>query len=214
MLIAGAGACARDLLAMLLMEKQKEALTFYDDINKNAADFLYDKYRILKTPKALIQYFEKEDKRYALGIGKPKYRYELSNRFDALGGNLVSLISSQAHIGPYNQISQRGVIIMHETILTNEVSIEDGSLINMRCTLGHFCRIGRFCDLAPGVYISSSHVGDYCQIGINAVIKPGVNLGKHVTVGAGSVVTKDIPDHQIVAGVPAICIGENIPFDE
>jgi acetyltransferase-like isoleucine patch superfamily enzyme len=35
------------------------------------------------------------------------------------------------------------------------------------------------------------------------VVLPGVTIGKHVAVGAGSVVTADIPDNAIVAGVPA-----------
>lgn len=40
-------------------------------------------------------------------------------------------------------------------------------------------------------------------IGQNAIILPGVHIGNGVTVAAGAVVTKDIPDYCIVAGVPA-----------
>jgi lipopolysaccharide O-acetyltransferase len=46
-------------------------------------------------------------------------------------------------------------------------------------------------------------IGDDCWLGQNVCILPGVTLGKSVVVGAGSVVTKDIPDNSIVAGVPA-----------
>ena len=42
-----------------------------------------------------------------------------------------------------------------------------------------------------------------CWIGANAIILPGVNIGKRSVVGAGSVVTKSIPDHVVVAGNPA-----------
>ncbi|PMB11513.1 N-acetyltransferase [Fischerella thermalis CCMEE 5328] len=41
------------------------------------------------------------------------------------------------------------------------------------------------------------------DIGMNAVILPGVTIGKHSIVGAGAVVTKDVPAYAIVAGVPA-----------
>lgn len=214
MLIIGAGACAKDLLAMLVLEDQEEDLYFYDDLNVGSPDYLFGKYKVLKNEKAAQQYFEQHDQRYILGIGSPNVRFRLSQKFKDLGGKLTSLISSHSQIGFYNQISERGVIIMHGVIITNEVTIGMGSLINMRCTLGHFCKIGQFCDLAPGVYASTSVIGDFCQIGINAVLKPGVNLGKQVTVGAGSVVTKDVKDYQIVAGVPAVCIGENDPIHE
>jgi acetyltransferase-like isoleucine patch superfamily enzyme len=41
------------------------------------------------------------------------------------------------------------------------------------------------------------------DIGMNASILPGVRVGAHAIVGAGAVVTHDVPDYAIVAGVPA-----------
>ena len=46
-------------------------------------------------------------------------------------------------------------------------------------------------------------VGFGADIGMNASILPGVHVGAHSIVGAGAVVTEDIPDYAIVAGVPA-----------
>lgn len=45
-------------------------------------------------------------------------------------------------------------------------------------------------------------------IGVNAVILPGVSVGKCAIVGAGAVVTKDVPAFSIVAGSPACVIGD------
>ena len=47
------------------------------------------------------------------------------------------------------------------------------------------------------------HVCAWADIGVNAVILPGVTIGKGAIVGAGSVVTDDVPPFSIVAGVPA-----------
>ena len=46
-------------------------------------------------------------------------------------------------------------------------------------------------------------IDDGCDIGANAVILPGVRLGKNVQVGAGAVVTKSYPNESVIKGVPA-----------
>ncbi len=46
-------------------------------------------------------------------------------------------------------------------------------------------------------------VGDDVYIGNNAIILPGVTIGNRVVIGAGAVVTKDIPDNSVVGGIPA-----------
>lgn len=46
-------------------------------------------------------------------------------------------------------------------------------------------------------------VGDNTNIGWNAIILPGVTIGKNCVIGAGAVVSKDIPDNLVAAGVPA-----------
>ena len=46
-------------------------------------------------------------------------------------------------------------------------------------------------------------IGDDVWIGANAVVLPGVTVGNHSVVAAGAVVTKDVPPHTVVGGVPA-----------
>lgn len=47
------------------------------------------------------------------------------------------------------------------------------------------------------------HIGDDVWIGARVIILPGVNIGSHCIIGAGAVVTKDVPDYAVVGGVPA-----------
>lgn len=54
-----------------------------------------------------------------------------------------------------------------------------------------------------GVSTQEIVINNDVWIGANAVILPGVTIGSHCVVAAGAVVTKDIPDGCIVAGVPA-----------
>lgn len=50
---------------------------------------------------------------------------------------------------------------------------------------------------------SSIRIGDYAFIGIRAIVMPGITIGTGAIVGAGSVVTKSVPDGVVVAGNPA-----------
>lgn len=55
----------------------------------------------------------------------------------------------------------------------------------------------------PSEICIGTTVGDYSQIAVHSVLLPGLKIGKHCLVGAGSVVSKDVDDFQLVVGVPA-----------
>ena len=48
------------------------------------------------------------------------------------------------------------------------------------------------------------YIGDDVWIGENVTILPGVKIGSHSIIGAGAVVTKDVPEWAVVAGNPAV----------
>lgn len=54
-----------------------------------------------------------------------------------------------------------------------------------------------------GSFEQKTRIGSNCFIGCGAIILPGITIGDQVIVGAGSVVTKDVPAHSIVGGNPA-----------
>lgn len=125
------------------------------------------------------------------------------------------------HLGPNVQVYCPIVSIEHP----NQLTIGEGSFINARLqilsagrvTIGQHCFIGPNCQLftpnhptddwelrAQGwEYDSPITIGDYCWFGGSVVVLPGVTIGKNVVVGAGSVVTHDLPDNVIAAGNPA-----------
>jgi acetyltransferase-like isoleucine patch superfamily enzyme len=57
--------------------------------------------------------------------------------------------------------------------------------------------------IATNLVIKPVVVGYGADIGTNATILPGVHVGAHAIVGAGAVVTEDVPEYAVVAGVPA-----------
>ena len=105
----------------------------------------------------------------------------------------------------------------------NHIKVGKNFFCNYNCTILDVGRVtfGDNCLLAPNVAIyTAGHpihpdsrnslyeygidvtIGDNVWIGGNVVIMPGVNIGSNCVIGAGSVVTKDIPDWSVAAGNP------------
>ena len=64
-------------------------------------------------------------------------------------------------------------------------------------------------DMTRGLYLDT-YIGENCFIGGRSLIMPGIKIGDGSIVGAGSIVTKDVPPNCAVAGNPAKIIKEDI----
>jgi acetyltransferase-like isoleucine patch superfamily enzyme len=64
--------------------------------------------------------------------------------------------------------------------------------------------VGEACHICPGVVLAGRvRVGAGAMLGIGAKVLPCLNIGEHATIGAGAVVTRDVPPGVTVVGVPA-----------
>lgn len=213
MLIIGAKGFAKEVLEVLHQNNTLSDVAFFDDINDDLYGKLYDKFPILKSTQEVQTYFKTTSNKFTIGIGNPVLRKKLYDIFTKLGGEFTSTISSKASIGNYGNIINNGCNIMTGAVITNDIFIGKGVLINLNCTIGHDCKIGDFVEMSPGVHISGNcKIGAYTNIGTNATILPKISLGQNVIVAAGAVVTKDVPDNCMVAGVPAIIKKELQPI--
>jgi len=83
-------------------------------------------------------------------------------------------------------------------ILSLDVMIGPHTLI---ATVGHSLSPAKrrmHCAIAKPI-----HIGNDVWIGGNVTIMPGLTIGNNVVIAAGAVVTKDVPNNSLVAGVPA-----------
>ena len=85
-----------------------------------------------------------------------------------------------------------------------ETVVGENTLLLSGCYVAHDVQIGEGVHLAPNAVVGGlAEIGDYSRIGLNATVLPHKKIGRNCIIGAGSVVTKDIPDGQVWAGNPA-----------
>lgn len=82
------------------------------------------------------------------------------------------------------------------------ITIGDGTLIGMNVTIATLNH-GLSLESRSTTYPSPVTIGENVWIGSSATILPGVHIGNNAVVAAGAVVTKDVPEDSVVAGVPA-----------
>lgn len=131
---------------------------------------------------------------------------------------------------PENVTLGRNVYVGHHSILKgyhrNELVIGDQTFIGQQVFMhaGGGIRIGVKVGIGPGVKILTSQHGDGgralpvldapiefapvviedgADIGVGAIVLPGITIGRGAVVGAGAVVTRNVPDYAVVAGSPA-----------
>jgi acetyltransferase-like isoleucine patch superfamily enzyme len=141
-----------------------------------------------------------------------------------------SVIYAGSQIGSYLETGH-GVVIREENRLGDHLSIWNNSTIDYGCIVGNHVRI--HCNvyvaqftvieddvfLAPGVMIANDRhpicrdcmkgptIKRGARVGINATLLPEIVVGEESLIGAGAVVTNDVPAGAVVVGNPARVIG-------
>jgi sugar O-acyltransferase (sialic acid O-acetyltransferase NeuD family) len=214
MLIIGAKGFAKEVLEVIHQLKQLDNLAFYDDVSDDVPEKLFEQFPVLRTTQEALNYFKTIDNQFTIGIGNPVLRKRLYDKFTALGGMFTSTISPLATIGSFGNHIGEGCNFMTGTVITSDITINKGTLINLNCTIGHDSVIGEFVELSPGVHISGNcTIGDYSVFGTNATMLPKLTIGKNVIIGAGSVVTKNLSDNCVAVGIPAKIIKQLTPLE-
>lgn len=143
-------------------------------------------------------------------------------------GAIIRRRRSRIDVFPWNQFTiGKNTLIEDFTTINNgagDIIIGDNARIGIGSVVIGPVRFGNKVGLGQHVFISGFNhgyedgscdsneqalvkkeviIGDDSHIGANAVIVAGVHIGKRCQIGAGSVVTKDIPDYSVAVGNPA-----------
>ena len=136
-----------------------------------------------------------------MAIGNNKTRSTLVSRFKRF--HWMSLVHPHSYVQNSVSIGE-GTVIFAGTVIQSDVVIGKHCIINSGSTVDHDCVIGDYAHIGPGSSLAGGVLvmeGAFLGIGIAAIV--GKSVGKWSVVGAGGVITEDIPDYVIALGVPA-----------
>lgn len=149
-----------------------------------------------------IQNLDK-DTRLVFAIGDSRLRKKLATQYLMEGFRPATLVHPTARVSEFVKIGQ-GCIITAGVVVTIDVEIGSFSILNLNSTIGHGCHLEDFVTVSPGVHVSGNvELGECVELGTGTVCVPGIKIGADTQVGAGAVVTRDLPGKAVCFGVPA-----------
>ena len=103
-----------------------------------------------------------------------------------------------------------GIYLQEAVVVQAGVEIGDNSSIHMGALIGHETIVGSSVFIAHAVSVSGCcGIGNGTFIGTNATVLPRIKIGRWATIGAGAVITRDVPDYAVVVGNPGRVIRIN-----
>ena len=149
----------------------------------------------------------------AIGIGYQhrRFRKEMYEHLKEIGIPVVTYIHPSAYVDSSALIGEGSIVLVNCTIdMSSQVG--ENVLLSSRCFVSHHVNIGShtFCGAAVNL-AGRTTVGECCFLGISTTSISGITIGFNVQSAAGAVITKDTPDHVLVAGVPA-GVKKTVPY--
>ena len=203
----GAGGHAKILVELLEQVGKYEVVGFTDGQRKRwGTEFMG--YPILGGDEMLPELHAKGVQAAFIGVGAvdgdgTRLRAKLFRQAVDLGFHMPTLIHPMAAISPSATIGV-GSVVMAGAVLSADVRVGDNVVVYSGTLIEHDTVVDNHVHMSPGVHLAGGvHIGEGAFIGIGASIIHGIRVGRWTTVGAGTVVLKDLPENIVAVGVPA-----------
>jgi len=203
--VFGAGGFGREVVMLIEQindqKKQWDIIGFYDDGEEKGK--IINDYPVLGGIEEINQI---ADPIYlVLAIGDPSTKKKIHNSIKNTAISYPTLIHPNVQMGKKQFIKiGEGCIITAGNILTVNIELEKHVILNLCCTVGHDTLLKDYSSFMPSVNISGEVlIGECVFVGTGAKIINQLEIGNNTFVGAGSVVTKDLPSNCTAVGIPA-----------
>lgn len=208
-LVLGHGGHAISLVDILEREKLYNVAGYV--VNNDEAEEGWN-YPIIGRDEDLEDLYRKGITNAAIGIGylgKGNLRETLYDMLKKIGYKVPVICDPSAIVSEHATI-QEGSFIGKGAIINSGAVIGKGCIINSGAIVEHDCYVNDFSHISVGsVLCGEVQIGSASFIGANATIIQGVVIQRNSIVGAGAVVTENIMEKSIAAGVPAKIIKSN-----
>jgi acetyltransferase EpsM len=190
-----------------------EIVGFLDDINLNRRNTIFCGAPILGGREQLEPLADAGVEHILLGFGDCLARLRLSELVRAKGFKLALAVHPRAIVAAGVCLSP-GTVVAAGAVVNPGSTIGESVIVNTCASVDHECIVESGAHICPGARLAGGvTVGQGAWIGIGATVIERVHIGRHSTIGAGSVVLKDVPDGVIAYGVPAQVIRRNPSYD-
>jgi sugar O-acyltransferase (sialic acid O-acetyltransferase NeuD family) len=140
----------------------------------------------------------------AIGYKHRRFRKEVYETLKGYGIPIATFVHPSSYVEK-SALLQEGSVVLVGCTIDMHARLAENVLLSSRCFVSHHVKIGAHTFCGPAVNLAGhGETGECCFLGINTTLIDGVRIGTNVQTAAGSVVTKDVPDHVLVAGVPAV----------
>jgi len=200
LLIVGAGGHGKVSAEVAMMMNYYREIVFLDD-NVSCGSTVLD-LPVVGSTAELVKLLREDDGLF-VAVGDNYKRRELLRRIRAQGLPVATLCDPSAIVSHFATIAE-GTLVMPRVVVNAGARIGAGCILNTGAIVEHDCDVGNFAHLSPAVCIGGGvRVGDTAHLGLGAKVLPRLSIGSGTVVGAGSVVTRDLPSNVVAVGVPA-----------
>lgn len=201
LLIWGASGHAEVVADAVRCSTEYRLVGFLDDTASDKSEFCG--LRVFSSRDILSQANQLDFSHVVIGFGACAARVWAASVVVQHGLQLATIIHPRAVVAR-SAVIGAGSVVMAGTVINSSVVVGQNVIVNTAASLDHHCRIDDGAHIAPGARLAGNVLVGRCAcVGLGAVVLERRRVGDDAVVGAGSVVTADVPAGVVAYGNPA-----------